>query len=102
MVMWIVVIVSVIILIAAADQLGLWLERKGWIYYRKKKGSGGNSSLSGGIVTQFQGIFDPQTHVLEEVQLEEEMTQVEKGYSGDKDDDSSEEDQISDQENSPT
>jgi len=80
---WIPVIVGLGILAVAMDQFALWLERKGWLYYRHKKGSGGNSSLSGGIVTQFQGIFEPETHILEQVESEETMTQVEKEFSGD-------------------
>ena len=55
----------------ALDQLGLWMEARGWLYYRKKKRTGSASSIfTGGDV------FDPGTRHLETA-LEERVLEDE-------------------------
>ena len=44
-------------------RLGLWMEARGWIYYRKKHGS---SSGLGTAFLEIQSLFEPsKRHVLE-------------------------------------
>jgi len=58
-------------------RLGLWAERRGWIYYGKKHGSSGTLSSA---VLEVHSLFDPsKRYVLEEKRRD----QVEEGESGD-------------------
>ena len=48
----------------AVDRLGCWMERRGWIYWRKRerKGGGGMS----GVLSEFQQLVEPEVrHVIE-------------------------------------
>jgi len=46
-----------------ADRLCLWLERKGWLYYRNSKTSGG---FIGSALLELQNIVNPSTrHTIE-------------------------------------
>ena len=62
-------------LIAAAfllDRLGLWMEKRGWIYWRKKKrdtGGGGGGAMAG-LLTGFQKIIEPQIEHRQQVMEE--------------------------------
>lgn len=45
------------------DRLGLWMEAKGWVYWRHKKS---NSSGSGDALLEFSAMFNPAAkHQLE-------------------------------------
>lgn len=45
------------------DRVGLWMEAKGWLYYRHKKPSGGGI---GNALQEFNAFLNPSTrHVLE-------------------------------------
>lgn len=47
----------------ALHLLALWMERRGWIYYVKKQGSGG---ATGNAFLEIQSLLQPETrHVLE-------------------------------------
>jgi len=62
--LWILVGVAALI---GLDQLGLWMERKGWLYYRNVKRKGGASMadvLLGG------NVFDPGAHHMHEARDE--------------------------------
>ena len=50
----------------ALDRLFLWMEAKGWLYYRKKKSKSG----AGDVLTGF-GFSDPGTRYLEEARREQ-------------------------------
>jgi hypothetical protein len=59
----------------ALDRLGLWLEARGWLYYRTKRGS----VPLGRAVLETQALLDPsKRHVLEAARTEPEA-----GASGD-------------------
>jgi hypothetical protein len=59
----------------ALDRLGLWLEARGWLYYRTKRGS----VPLGRAVLETQAVLDPsKRHVLETAR-----TEPEGGESGD-------------------
>ena len=61
-------------LIAAAfllDRLGLWMEKRGWIYWRKKKqDTGGGGGAMAGMLTGFQKIIEPQIEHRQQVMEE--------------------------------
>ena len=55
---------AVIASLYGLHRLALWAERRGWIYYRKKKGSSGTLSSA---VLEVHSLFDPsKRYVLEE------------------------------------
>ena len=43
------VLIVGIVALVALDRLGLWMERRGWIYYRKVKPKGSMRAVLGGI-----------------------------------------------------
>src|SRR5688572_28522385 len=61
-------------LIAAAfllDRLGLWMEKRGWIYWRKKKrDTAGGGGAMAGLLTGFQKIIEPQIEHRQQVMEE--------------------------------
>jgi hypothetical protein len=59
----------------ALDRLGLWLEGRGWIYYRTKRGS----VPLGRAVMETQALLDPTKRYL----LEVARTEPDEGESGD-------------------
>jgi len=61
-VLWILVGIAGLILL---DQLGLWMERKGWVYYRKVKPKGGIGDIFLG-----GNVFDPGARHLQEARHE--------------------------------
>ncbi|MEV0946715.1 DUF6191 domain-containing protein [Rhodococcus sp. NPDC049939] len=56
----------------ALDQLGLWAERRGWIYWRKKKGTGGLS----GALEYIDTLFSPSTHNVVQERESKRLTRV--------------------------
>ncbi|WP_070378594.1 DUF6191 domain-containing protein [Rhodococcus sp. WMMA185] len=56
----------------ALDQLGLWAERRGWIYWRKKKGTGGPS----GALEYMDTLFSPSTHNVVQERESKRLTRV--------------------------
>ena len=68
------VAVALLGLIAAAfllDRLGLWMEQRGWIYWRKKKAdTGGGGGAMAGLLTGFQKIIEPQIEHRQQVMEE--------------------------------
>ena len=56
--------------LVAVDQLALWLERRGWIFWRKAQHSAAARAGGGGmagVLTGFQRLVEPQVrHVIED------------------------------------
>lgn len=49
------------------DQLALWAERRGWIYWRRRK-SGSSADAGAGMLGVMDGLFSPGTrHAVEEI-----------------------------------
>ncbi len=73
---WIVAIVIGIVAIGfLLDQLALWMERKGWLYWRKSERRGGGS------LGLLEVIYQPSmTHVFEEETRQ--MTEADQDESG--------------------
>ena len=63
-------LIAAVAALVAIDRAGLWMERRGWIYWRKRqpdaaRGTGGGG-LSG-VLTDFQALVEPQVrHVIED------------------------------------
>ena len=62
-------------IVIALDRLGLWMEARGWVYYRKKRGS----STLGRAVLETQALLDPGKRYV----LEAERTNPEEEDSAD-------------------
>lgn len=67
-------IIGCAIVLLALDRLLLWMEARGWIYWRKvkSKGTSGGYLLGGDV-------FDPGTRHLEEVREERAVEEEEDG-----------------------
>ena len=62
----------------AFDRLMLWMERRGWVYWRKRERPTGGGGMAG-VLTEFQGLVEPQVrHVIED---REERTAVRLDHS---------------------
>jgi hypothetical protein len=60
---WVKLIVALAIGVFVLDQIGLRLESKGWLYWRKKKPSGGGL---GNALQEFEAFLRPSArHVIE-------------------------------------
>ena len=63
---WLMVVVLVLVFSAsllALDRLGLWLESRGWIYYRKVPPKGGGIAAG---MRAFQGLIEPEVRHVQE------------------------------------
>jgi hypothetical protein len=60
----------------AADRLFLWMEARGWLYYRRKK-----PNLSGSVyhILELQSVFDPGAEQVQEIIVEDEQQEDESG-----------------------
>jgi hypothetical protein len=71
MVFWIVLGLCALPLLVGLDRLLLWMEERGWIYYRKS--SSGSGSLSGAVFGGIQEIFEPSAvEIRKEIQRQED------------------------------
>jgi len=64
------------LLLFLLDKLFLWMERKGWIYYRKKKP---NRSSLGNAFLEIQSFLEPSKKIMVEVKKDEKKEQEESG-----------------------
>jgi hypothetical protein len=68
---------GVLVVLYALHRLFLWMEGRGWLYYRKKRGSGGGAS---GVLTTMQQFVEPQVqHVIQMQEESKEHEQLEEG-----------------------
>jgi hypothetical protein len=62
------VVAAVLIGLILLDRVAVWMERRGWIYWRKEKradGPGGGGTA--GLLTEFQQLVEPQVrHVIQD------------------------------------
>jgi len=64
MLSWLLIAACVGVALFLLDRLLLWLEARGWIYYRKKKASPGSL---GSAMLEIQAMLRPSTeHIVEE------------------------------------
>jgi hypothetical protein len=59
------------------DRLLLWMERRGWIYYRKRSASGGSGV--GNALLEVQSLIEPDKKEILEVMREDKREQAESG-----------------------
>ncbi len=59
------------------DRLLLWMERRGWIYYRKSKDGGGSGV--GNAFLEVQSLFEPNKKELLEIRREDKSEQDDSG-----------------------
>jgi hypothetical protein len=60
------------------DRLLLWMEAKGWIYWRKVKRKSSGGGLRGGLLG-FNAMFEPGAHHTAEAQQEQEVEDEDDG-----------------------
>jgi len=60
----------------ALDRVGLWMERRGWIYYRRRKPA---SSALGNAFLEVQALLEPEKRTLLELRQEEPHEEDESG-----------------------
>jgi len=56
--------------LAVVDRLLLWMERRGWVYYRNSKGAG--RGAVGYHMLEMSSVFDPSHKVVQEIQVMEQ------------------------------
>ncbi|WAL43323.1 hypothetical protein OFA60_01790 [Actinomyces naeslundii] len=68
-------LVAVLVLmaaLAAVDQLFLWMERRGWIYWRRRK-----PDPRGAVLGPIDNVFNPaHEHVVEQQETEERLADI--------------------------
>jgi len=60
--------VSSAVAVVVLDQLLLWVERKGWLYYRKRRPTGGNPAAI--MFLELTGQYDPSRVRVQEQRVE--------------------------------
>jgi hypothetical protein len=66
------------------DRLGLWMEKRGWIYWRKKKRESTGGGAMAGMLTEFQKLVEPQTeHRIQVMEERREQAEERKGRGDD-------------------
>jgi hypothetical protein len=63
------ILVAVAAVFIVMDWVRCWMERRGWIYWRKKKSTGGGGAMAG-ILAGFQQIVEPQIEHRQQVMEE--------------------------------
>jgi hypothetical protein len=76
--------IGIVLMLFALDRLLLWMEKRGWLYYRTKHGSGGAAS---GVLTSMQQFVEPQVqHVIEMKEEAKQQVRRDQGQPGQVDD----------------
>ena len=60
----------------ALDRLALWMEGRGWIYWRKRKPSDGGGGGMSGLLTEFQQLVEPEVRHAIEAREQDHAMQV--------------------------
>jgi len=64
--------VAAIAALAAVDQLFLWMERRGWIYWRRRR-----PDPRGAVLGPIDNVFNPaHEHVVEQQETEERLADI--------------------------
>ena len=64
--------VAAIAALAAVDQLFLWMERRGWIYWRRRK-----PDPRGAVLGPIDNVFNPaHEHVTQQQETEERLADI--------------------------
>jgi hypothetical protein len=73
---WLILAVGAVLVLVGLDRVGLWMERRGWLYYRRVKPS---SSSLGNALLELQSILEPSKQHVIEARLEEHDEQADSG-----------------------
>ena len=73
MLYWILGLIGTAVLLYSLHRLGLWMDRKGWLYYRTSSSSGSGSAALGSALQSVQSIYEPQVRY----ELESRQEQIE-------------------------
>jgi hypothetical protein len=68
--------IVIVVLAASLDQLLLWMEARGWVYYRRTKGRGGGALYH---TLELHSVFDPSIEQIQKIKVKEERRQDESG-----------------------
>ena len=61
------IIAAVVVGLVLLDQLALWMQRRGWIHWRKPAPRATGGGGMAGLLTEFQQLVEPQVrHVIED------------------------------------
>ena len=63
--------VAAIAALAAVDQLLLWMERRGWIYWRRRK-----RDPRGALLGPINNVYPAHEHVIEQQETEERLADL--------------------------
>ena len=73
---WLILTVGALLILVGLDRVGLWMERRGWLYYRRVKPS---SSSLGNAFLELQSILEPSKQHVIEVRLEDHDEEADSG-----------------------
>jgi hypothetical protein len=73
---WVVWVVFILVGLLALDRIAVWMERRGWIYWRRKHGSSGTL---GTAFLELQTILEPSKRHVIEARLEEDAEEDDSG-----------------------
>ena len=73
---WVLVAIGTALVLWGLDRMCLWLESRGWLYYRRVKPS---SSSLGTALLELQSILEPSRQHVIEARLEEDDEQADSG-----------------------
>jgi hypothetical protein len=76
-VFWILVLAAAAVILFALDRLALWMEARGWIYWRKSKHN--PSGALGNAFQELQSILEPEKGRAAEQRLHEDPGKAESG-----------------------
>jgi hypothetical protein len=76
-VFWILVVVAAAVILFALDRLALWMEARGWIYWRRSKQN--PSGAIGNAFREVQSILEPEKGRAAEQRLHEEPGKSQSG-----------------------
>jgi hypothetical protein len=66
------------------DRLGLWMEMRGWIYWRKRQRESTGGGAAAGLLTEFQKLVEPQTeHRIQVMEERRDQAKERKGRGDD-------------------
>ena len=74
---WILVCVAAAVILFALDRLALWMEARGWIYWRRSKHN--PSGALGNAFREVQSILEPEKGRAAEQRLHEEPSKSDTG-----------------------
>lgn len=73
---WLILVAGVVLILLVLDRVGLWMEKRGWIYYRRVKPKG--SSL-GNAFLEIESIVQPSKQHVIEARIEEHDEESDSG-----------------------